>query len=337
MPQLVNAYDNLIDEAHAQEAQGWGDADKCTYHEGYVSQPVYACATCSNKSDKVFGFCFGCSMSCHLDHEVYELFEKRNFRCDCATPKSVHLCTLNPKTQTVNTLNQYNHNFKGLYCWCSTPYDHNSNVTMIQCYMCQDWFHDTCILKDYPYQIPEEQDTDFICKDCIHKYQGFLGKYKQLEHIEVEDNNSKDESIVKTENEQKDNNIRENDNCLIASKEIGHIRNYFFKGGWREKLCRCPRCLKMYDLVSVNYLINNDEEKENPNNEESGTVNSKSSVIDEHVQVLTQQREIAYGIQAFRDNLMEFLKPFAAQKRTVTAADIEKFKEDFQLKKRKKH
>jgi len=38
----------------------------------------------------------------------------------------------------------------------------------------------------------------------------------------------------------------------------------------------------------------------------------------------------------FKDNLMEFLKPFAAQKRTVTAADIEQFKEQFQNQKKKK-
>jgi len=197
MPQLVDAYNSsinsLIEEAEVQEAQGWGDADKCTYHEGYISQPVYACATCTEKNNNgnVFGFCFGCSMSCHLDHDIYELFHKRNFRCDCATPKSVHLCTLNSKMDTINTLNQYNQNFKGLYCWCSTPYDHNSNVVMIQCYMCQDWFHDTCILKDYSYNIPEEPDTDFICKDCIFKYQSFLGKYHTLEYIERDEEDEK--------------------------------------------------------------------------------------------------------------------------------------------------
>jgi len=51
---------------------------------------------------------------------------------------------------------------------------------------------------------------------------------------------------------------------------------------------------------------------------------------------LTLKREIAYGINEFRDNLMEFLKPFATQKRTVTVADIEQFKEQFQNKKKKK-
>lgn len=57
----------------------------CTYDRGYISQPVYACRVCSKGELK--GFCYGCSMTCHLDHasEVIELFTKRDFRCDCPT------------------------------------------------------------------------------------------------------------------------------------------------------------------------------------------------------------------------------------------------------------
>jgi len=344
MPQLVDAYNSLIEEAQIQESQGWGDEDKCTYHEGYISQPVYACVTCTDKNNnmngEVFGFCFGCSMSCHLDHEIYELFHKRNFRCDCATPKSVHLCTLNPKLDTVNALNQYNHNFRGLYCWCSTPYDHNSNVVMIQCYMCQDWFHDTCILKDFPHNtIPEEPDTDFICKDCISKYQSFLGKYKDFEYIELDESEEAEKTEpksipqvpeVKLQIEQQQNE------CLISnvsSTNILRAGNYFFRPGWREKLCRCRKCLNMYQLIDVNYLIKA-EEKIPESAPETPPPAAKKPELEEPS--LSRQREIAYGLMEFRDNLMEFLKPFAAQKRTVTAADIEQFKEQFENQKQKK-
>lgn len=60
----------------------------CTYEQGYITQPIYACRTCFDKSGKHFGFCFGCSMNCHVDHDIYELFDKRHFKCDCGTPKS---------------------------------------------------------------------------------------------------------------------------------------------------------------------------------------------------------------------------------------------------------
>jgi len=56
-------------------------------------------------------------------------------------------CQLHEIIVDQNTENSYTHNFDGLYCWCQKTYDHDSNDVMIQCIMCQDWFHDTCIQK----------------------------------------------------------------------------------------------------------------------------------------------------------------------------------------------
>lgn len=33
------------------------------------------------------GFCLACSYHCHEGHEVFELYTKRNFRCDCGNEK----------------------------------------------------------------------------------------------------------------------------------------------------------------------------------------------------------------------------------------------------------
>lgn len=44
----------------------------------------------------------------------------------------------------VNNSNQYNQNFKGLYCTCKRPYpdpDDHVDDEMIQCVVCEDWFH----------------------------------------------------------------------------------------------------------------------------------------------------------------------------------------------------
>lgn len=44
-----------------------------------------------------------------------------------------------------NSRNMYNHNFKGTYCTCDLPYpDPNADeqVEMIQCCICEDWFHE---------------------------------------------------------------------------------------------------------------------------------------------------------------------------------------------------
>jgi E3 ubiquitin-protein ligase UBR7 len=206
--------------------------------------------------------------------------------------------------------------------------------------MCQDWFHDTCILKDYPHTIPDEPDTDFICKDCISKFQSFLGKYKNLEYIEPEE--EKTDKTEQTINilEPLEKHPKEQNDCLISkesSTNFSRAGNYFFRPGWRENLCRCRKCLNMYQLINVNYLIQ-DEEKtpETPLHPPSTTVKNPKPDLEDPINSLSRQREIAYGIMEFRDNLMEFLKPFAAQKRTVTAADIELFKEQFQNQKKKK-
>lgn len=121
-------------------------------------------------------------MKCHVDHTVYELFEKRHFRCDCGVPRSACSCILDPCAPMTGTKlldndeNKYNHNFDGLYCWCDKPYDHSSDVIMYMCVICQDWYHELCI-KSMEGDIPAEQDfDDFFCKDCMAKH-AFLIRY----------------------------------------------------------------------------------------------------------------------------------------------------------------
>jgi E3 ubiquitin-protein ligase UBR7 len=111
------------EEAEVNEKlhEDWGDEQRCTYPDGYISQNVYACATCQTQGDRVMGFCYGCSMNCHLNHDVFELFKKRDFCCDCGISCSAS-CTLFLKENLPeNSKNQYNHNFQGKYCWCDKP------------------------------------------------------------------------------------------------------------------------------------------------------------------------------------------------------------------------
>jgi E3 ubiquitin-protein ligase UBR7 len=103
------------------------------------------------------GVCYGCSISCHAEHDLVELFQRRKFRCDCPTsskpiagpslPSSSSssstmakqtqpqaqttrtrtLCTLNPSSNPAtssssphppNTHNRYTRNFTGKFCRC---------------------------------------------------------------------------------------------------------------------------------------------------------------------------------------------------------------------------
>lgn len=67
--------------------------------QGYVSrQALYACGTCTNETSMLpAGVCLACSLHCHEGHELYELYTKRLFRCDCGNEKFPgFVCTLNP-------------------------------------------------------------------------------------------------------------------------------------------------------------------------------------------------------------------------------------------------
>ncbi|KAG0325131.1 putative E3 ubiquitin-protein ligase ubr7 [Dissophora globulifera] len=150
---------------------------QCTNSLGYLRQKVYACLTCNPNPSQEAGICYSCSISCHGEHNLVELFTKRHFRCDCGTDKFKDTpCKLDPKTAgSVNALNQYNHNYLGRFCWCDIQYDPiKEESTMLQCVVCEDWFHDTCIGIT-----PHNDDfDDFICRTCTRDHT-FLRRYAQ--------------------------------------------------------------------------------------------------------------------------------------------------------------
>lgn len=78
--------------------------------------------------------------------KVVELWTKRKFCCDCGNSKFGEFsCKLHPDKEPVNNENSYNHNFRGSYCTCGRPYpdpDAKEQIEMIQCCICEDWFHD---------------------------------------------------------------------------------------------------------------------------------------------------------------------------------------------------
>ncbi|XP_036405820.1 putative E3 ubiquitin-protein ligase UBR7 [Megalops cyprinoides] len=133
-------------ENEASAVLGGSDPEKCSYPEGYVKrQALYACNTCTPKGGEPAGICLACSYKCHEGHDLFELYTKRNFRCDCGNGKFGEFeCKLYPEKDKLNTENKYSHNFFGLYCTCERPYpDPEDEVPdeMIQCVVCEDWFH----------------------------------------------------------------------------------------------------------------------------------------------------------------------------------------------------
>ncbi|EME80713.1 uncharacterized protein MYCFIDRAFT_21308, partial [Pseudocercospora fijiensis CIRAD86] len=161
-------------EADAREALPY-QFDTCTKPLGPLRQSVYACLTCTpppaskHQQFTPAGVCYSCSISCHGEHNLVELFAKRDFVCDCGTTRfgtSDTPCSLRPnpatgrkgdvKGQEARPGNKYNQNFEGKFCGCGEEYDpEKEKGTMFQCLGLghvedggcgEDWWHPECLM-----------------------------------------------------------------------------------------------------------------------------------------------------------------------------------------------
>ncbi|KAI5920946.1 putative zinc finger in N-recognin-domain-containing protein [Camillea tinctor] len=165
--------DQMQLEADAREALPYS-IENCTKPLGALRQNVFACLTCTpppaNPTDPYnpAGVCYSCSVQCHGEHELVEIFQKRNFTCDCGTSRFTpdQQCTLriNPETNTKGGVhseqpdpnNRYNQNFRNRFCSCSIDYNANEQKgTMFQCLGLgthetggcgEDWYHPGCLM-----------------------------------------------------------------------------------------------------------------------------------------------------------------------------------------------
>ncbi|PNY25267.1 Protein mlo2 [Tolypocladium capitatum] len=154
-------------EADAREALPYS-IESCTKILGPLRQSVFACLTCSPPPSKPAGVCYACSVQCHGEHTLVEIFQKRNFTCDCGTTRipSTSPCALRTNEQT-NTKggvhseepdanNKYNQNFRNRFCGCECDYDpFQQKGTMFQCLGLgtqdiggcgEDWYHPGCLV-----------------------------------------------------------------------------------------------------------------------------------------------------------------------------------------------
>ncbi|KAF8854130.1 hypothetical protein BDZ45DRAFT_656981 [Acephala macrosclerotiorum] len=160
-------------EADAREALPY-KFENCTKTIGKLRQSLFSCLTCnpppSNPADPYTpaGVCYSCSIQCHGEHTLVELFNKRQFVCDCGTTRlpATSPCTIrvNPETNTKGGVhseepardNKYNHNFRNSFCGCECDYDpHQQKGTMFQCLGLgtaetggcgEDWWHPGCVV-----------------------------------------------------------------------------------------------------------------------------------------------------------------------------------------------
>ncbi|CAM1501163.1 Fc.00g103250.m01.CDS01 [Cosmosporella sp. VM-42] len=165
--------DQEILEADAREALPYS-IENCTKILGPLRQNVFACLTCNPPPAKAgdewtpAGVCYACSVQCHGEHTLVEIFQKRNFTCDCGTTRipSTSPCSLRLNEETKSrggvhseepdVNNKYNQNFRNRFCGCECDYDpFQQKGTMFQCLGLgtseaggcgEDWYHPGCLV-----------------------------------------------------------------------------------------------------------------------------------------------------------------------------------------------
>ncbi|PVU87748.1 hypothetical protein BB560_002072 [Smittium megazygosporum] len=276
---------------------------------------------------QVAGICYGCSISCHSNHDVIELFAKRSFACDCGTlaMQRIHpnKCNLKDKypniSSTTNSKNSYNHNFWGYYCRCDTFYDPNKEPReMIQCFVCNDWYHDSCIGL-----MPNGDDYDsYICRECVKKCKVVSGIKSARVQRGIVDPNS--EKVITIESPKKESNISHSNE--YANLEIENLdqkvdevstkcrtrfddlpssqMDFFADDDWIKDLCTCEKCKKV--------------------------VSEYESLYEAGIKELSKMDRIKAieGSEAYKNlyqSIRNFLEPFAASNKPVESKDIKDF------------
>ncbi|XP_058467044.1 putative E3 ubiquitin-protein ligase UBR7 [Malaya genurostris] len=356
--------EQLEQEAESDAVLGGSDDKNCTYAKGYIErQALYACLTCLPESrvneEKRAGVCLACSYHCHEGHELIELYTKRNFRCDCGGKRMPDVrCKLDPLKLEANNENKYNQNFSGLYCTCKRPYpDPEDNVPdeMIQCVVCEDWYHTRHLDSDLP-----ENTKDFaemICGGCMERVtilKNYVGKIEtgnrtllddtlQVDVTGLDESSATvDTSVVhdgaqKLDDPQNDENQSKRPKLDICTKpqleqEVGVYKKgaTFWNDGWRLHLCRCSDCSDMYKQFNVEFLLN---EKDTVQwYEENGRTKTETqgSSYEQGMRAWNQigrfqQVEILTGYNRMKERLRDFLDTFVSSQQVVTEKDITEF------------
>lgn len=292
-----------LDEVEDQELEadlvlGGDEGKECTYVKGYMKrQAIFSCLTCT--PDGNAGVCTACSLSCHDGHEIIELWTKRKFKCDCGNSKfGGSYCKLLASKDIENEENKYNHNFMGKYCSCGRPYpdpDVDEQVEMIQCCICEDWFHEEHLGLGNEIKIPRDEDgeplyEDLICHICSPLF-SFLNLYPQSIHAS---NNTPQNTTTPSKlkaimdptptptpsttptpsgtstNPENGKDIGENSKTCVLGVDLlstestqsqgqSQSEAMFLVKNWREVLCGCDKCLGFYEKKGISYLLDKED------------------------------------------------------------------------------
>uniref|UniRef100_A0A3B4H9L5 Putative E3 ubiquitin-protein ligase UBR7 n=1 Tax=Pundamilia nyererei TaxID=303518 RepID=A0A3B4H9L5_9CICH len=316
------------------------DPDNCSYSKGYVKrQAVFACNTCTPNDAEPAGVCLACANKCHDGHDIFELYTKRNFRCDCGNRKfgGFH-CQLNPVKEEENVRNRYNHNFSGFYCTCHRPYpdtDDQDEDEMIQCIICEDWLHSRHL--GCPVVEPEELQ-EMVCEACMNKAP-FLWTYAA--HIAAVNRSSPGK---RTHEEMTGSPAMATTKIVecklkeLQARGLERLRQgaVFWPYSWRAELCTCTSCKRAYVAAEVQFLLDQSDTilaYEKRGLHEPFGQHPLMALMNSMDRV--QQLEVIYGFNELTTSISEFLEQCASEGKVRIEAVHQLF-EELQARKRRR-
>ena len=319
--------------------------DECTRAKGHIRQPVYACRTCGGG-----GVCAGCSVACHGDHDLIELFHKRHFMCDCGSenmyrkrpaaellstgyPADAQPCSLRPDGFAPGSAeNQYGQNFDGHFCICERGYNYDPDTeeeTMLQCLVCEEWLHESCT---HGGVIKQSEFDCMICDTCVRKRENavlrdYAGSPGWLVVADETAGGVKrgNRSVLGTE--------KPRGAFHPQRREISAPRlDVYLVPGFRSRICACDECTPRW--AGLPFVTHEEESYDPPDDSEdnaSGT--SANSSYDRALAALSnlprdRMLDSLRGYQKLRDALYEHLRPFAERDEPVSEEAVREFFRD---------
>ncbi|CAH8472535.1 unnamed protein product [Heterobilharzia americana] len=283
-------------------------------------------------------------------------------------------CILWEEKDDENGLNQYNDNFSNRYCTCQRSYpdpNYNGTEEMIQCGVCENWYHLEHLNMDANFRTPDnyEEMTCFIClqKNTFLFLQAYNTEAMFRQSCET-GSNTKCSTLVhpnftpelkKLRRSESDESEKSEDNsacrlAIWANKMNCHtpdfrylsvecldgvdhkrIPSVFWVSGWRNFLCRCEECRKMYKHFKVEFLLDPEdsmshylqlakERTKSINEEEKRALSEALSELPHPVAV-----NFATGLARLKGALEEFFTKKRDEDHVVTESEVRAFFEDF--------
>jgi len=210
---------------------------------------------------------------------------------------------------------------------------------MVQCVVCEDWYHGRHLgLESTP---DDSSYAEMICRGCV-KQHPFLAHYTGLAVKEGERRTSRDGTPGVDDDDQEANpdvetpdsgTDRVDPSPKPSTCPLGlpaqPPRSLFLPIGWRNQVCKCPKCLDLYRDSGTTFLTDETDTVHHYEDQakEPGLDTSMEEAGMEALGQMgrVQQVEAIHSYNTMKDNLMEYLAKFANSKKVVREEDIKEF------------